>query len=183
MPPATKKDGKAVGKTKVEDRVPTTKLEFGYPPDLANALKAISDRATQDLWQSPAGAGGGEPTAEQVAQRHANTIHRLSKRIAGDVRAKEALKTSLSQWTASLGHHLAALVTRVRAISQKLDDDLSEACQEMQTAAMVSTTSQEKILQAQAQLGPAWTAIQEQEIYRLAGALQRCEALHKAVHH
>ena len=108
MPPSTKKEGKATGKTKTDDRAPTTKLEFGYPPDLTNALKAISDRATQDLWQGSAGLGGGEPTAEQLAQRHANMIHRLSKRIAGDVSAKEALKTALTQWTASLGHHLAA---------------------------------------------------------------------------
>ncbi|OLQ06438.1 hypothetical protein AK812_SmicGene10271 [Symbiodinium microadriaticum] len=118
------------------------------------------------------GIGGGEPTAEQLAQRHANMIHRLSKRIAGDVRAKEALKTALTQWTASLGHHLAALVPRIQAISQKLDDDLSEACQEMQTAAVLSATSQEKIQHAQAQLGPTWTALQEQEIYRIAGALR-----------
>ncbi|OLP94092.1 hypothetical protein AK812_SmicGene23920 [Symbiodinium microadriaticum] len=172
MPPSTKKEGKAAGKTKSDDRAPTTKLEFGYPPDLTNALKAISDRATQDLWQGSAGIGGGEPTAEQLAQRHANMIHRLSKRIAGDVRAKEALKTALTQWTASLGHHLAALVPRVQAISQKLDDDLSEACQEMQTAAVISATSQEKILHAQAQLGPTWSSLQEQEIYRIAGALR-----------
>ena len=166
------KDGKAVGKSKAEERAPTTKLEFGYPADLTNALKAISDRATQDLWQSPGGNGGGEPTAEQIAQRHANMIHRLSKRIAGDVKAKDALRAALGQWTASLGHHLAALVARVKAISQKLDDDLSEACQEMQSAAVVSAASQDKITHAQAQLGPTWTAIQEQEIFRIAGALR-----------
>ena len=171
MPPKNK-DGKAAGKTKSEERAPTTKLEFGYPADLTNALKAISDRATQDLWQSPGGSGGSEPTAEQIAQRHANMIHRLSKRIAGDVRAKEALCTALGQWTASLGHHLAALVARVRAISQKLDDDLSEACQEMQSAAVISVVSQEKITNAQAQLGPTWTAAQEQEVFRIAGALR-----------
>ena len=60
------KDGKAAGKSKFEERAPTTKLEFGYPADLTNALKAISDRATQDLWQSPGGNGGGEPTAEPI---------------------------------------------------------------------------------------------------------------------
>ena len=166
------KEGKAVGKSKAEERAPTTKLEFGYPADLTNALKAISDRATQDLWQSPGGNGGGDPTAEQIAQRHANLIHKLSKRIAGDVRAKDALKSALIQWTASLGHHLAALVPRVKAISQKLDDDLSEACQEMQTAAVISSTSQDKIQQAQMQLGPTWSSLQEQEIYRIAGALR-----------
>ena len=180
MPPQKKQEGKAAGKTKSEERAPTTKLEFGYPPDLTNALKAISDRATQDLWQSPGGSGGGEPTAEQIAQRHANMIHRLSKRIAGDVRAKEALRTALGQWTASLGHHLAALVARVKAISQKLDDDLSEACQEMQSAAVVSVASQEKITHAQAQLGPTWTAVQEQEIFRIAGALRAFGTVHPA---
>ena len=173
MPPNPKnKDGKAAGKTKPDERAPTTKLESGYPPDLTNALRAISDRATQDLWQGSAGLGGDAPTAEQLAQRHANMIHRLSKRIAGDVRAKEALKTALIQWTASLGHHLAALVPRIQAISQKLDNDLSEACQEMQSAAVISAASQEKIQHAQAQLGPTWTTPQEQEIYRIAGALR-----------
>ncbi|CAE7242118.1 unnamed protein product, partial [Symbiodinium microadriaticum] len=172
MPPTKDKTPKAAGKGKADDKVPTTKLEFGYPPDLTNALRAISDRATQDLWHNPSGVGGGEPTAEQLAQKHANTIHKLSKRIAGDVRAKEALRSSLSQWTSALGHHLAALVPRIQAISQKLDDDLSEACQDMQAAAVVSATSQEKISQAQAQLGPAWSYMQKQEIYKIAGALR-----------
>ena len=181
MPPTKDKAPKAAGKGKVEDKVPTTKLEFGYPPDLTNALRAISDRATQDLWHNPSGVGGGEPTAEQLAQKHANMIHKLSKRIAGDVRAKEALKTSLSQWTSALGHHLAALVPRIQAISHKLDDDLNEACQEMQAAAVESATSQEKILQAQAaQLGPAWSTIQEQEIYKIAGALRAFGAVQPA---
>ncbi|OLP97846.1 hypothetical protein AK812_SmicGene19787 [Symbiodinium microadriaticum] len=175
------KDGKSAGKTKFEERAPTTKLEFGYPADLTNALKAISDRATQDLWQSPGGSGGNEPTEEQIAQRHANTIHRLSKRIAGDVNAKDALRTALGQWTASLGHHLAALVVRVKAISQKLDDDLSEACQEMQSAAVVSVASQGKIAHAQAQLGPTWSAMQEQEIFRIAGALRAFSTVQPAI--
>ena len=182
MPPTKDKTPKAAGKGKADDKVPTTKLEFGYPPDLTNALRAISDRATQDLWHNPSGVGGGEPTAEQLAQKHANTIHKLSKRIAGDVRAKEALRSSLSQWTSALGHHLAALVPRIQAISQKLDDDLSEACQDMQAAAVVSATSQEKISQAQAQLGPAWSYMQKQEIYKIAGALRAFGSVQPGAH-
>ena len=48
-------------------------------PLLVSALRAISDRATQDLWNAPSGMGSGEPTAEQLAQKHANMIHKLSK--------------------------------------------------------------------------------------------------------
>ena len=108
--PAKSKENEKQG-SKGQDAGPTTKLEFGYPAELTTALKAISDRATQDLWNTTVPQGG-DPTAEQVAQRHANLVHRLSKRVAGDIKLKHALKTARSQWALTLGHHLSQLVPR-----------------------------------------------------------------------
>ncbi|CAE7892628.1 unnamed protein product, partial [Symbiodinium necroappetens] len=165
----TKGGGKAASK---DNLAPTTKLEFGYPQALTTALQAISSRATHDLWHAPSVLSG-DPTAEQLAQRHANALAKLSKRLVGDMKAKEELTTALSQWAMTIGQHLAQLVERVRALSSKLDEDLIEACSEtetMTTGASLATT--ERLQQARAALGPIWTAGQEQELFRIAACLR-----------
>ncbi|OLP89819.1 hypothetical protein AK812_SmicGene28672 [Symbiodinium microadriaticum] len=169
-PPAKAKgSGKAVSK---DNLAPTTKLEFGYPQALTTALQAISSRATHDLWHAPS-LQSGDPTAEQIAQRHANILAKLSKRLVGDMKAKEELASALSQWAMTIGQHLAQLVERVRALSSKLDEDLIEACSEtetMTTGASLATT--ERLQQARAALGPIWTIGQEQELFRIAACLR-----------
>ena len=173
MAPKPAAKAKGGGKSVTKDNLaPTTKLEFGYPPALTTALQAISSRATHDLWHAPSVLSG-DPTAEQLAQRHANALTKLSKRLAGDVKAKEELTASLSMWAVTLGQHLAQLVERVRALSSKLDEDLIEACSETEaltTGASLATT--ERLQQARAALGPLWTAAQEQEVFRIAASLR-----------
>ena len=56
-----------------------------------------------------------EPSTEQVAQRQANVMTRLSKRIDGDLKAKIALRDALAQWSSKKGTHLGQLVARARA--------------------------------------------------------------------
>ena len=167
-----KASGKGQPPTAREVPAPTTKLEFGYPAALTSALQAISARATQDLWHAPA-VTVEDPSEEQLAQRHANAMHRLSKRIAGDLKAKDKLGTALSQWAMTIGQHLAQLVSRVRALNTKLDEDLAGACSELAsqvTGESLSTT--EKLQQARNRLGPIWSPGQEYEIFRIAGALR-----------
>ena len=170
--PQPKQKGGGKGQPTKDNPAPTTKLEFGYPPALTAALQAISSRATHDLWHAP-NVLSGDPTAEQLAQRHANALAKLSKRLLGDMKAKEELAAALSQWAMTLGQHLAQLVPRVQALSHKLDEDLLEACSEtetMTTGASISTT--ERLQQARAALGPIWTAGQEQELFRIAASLR-----------
>ncbi|CAE7783037.1 unnamed protein product [Symbiodinium sp. CCMP2592] len=152
---------------------PTSKLEFGYPQALNTALQAIGARATQDLWRGPQ-LGDGDATAEQLAQRRANLVSKLAKRVDGDARAKQALKEALAAWSISLGNHLEQLLTRVRALSNKLDEDLVEACGELetQTRDVASSSTDDKIAAARASLGPAWNVIQEAEVNRLAAGLR-----------
>ncbi|CAE7943517.1 hgpA, partial [Symbiodinium sp. KB8] len=172
MAPKPQPKGGGKGPPAKDSSAPTTKLEFGYPPALTAALQAISSRATHGLWYAP-DVLSGDPTAEQLAQRHANALAKLSKRLLGDMKAKEELTTALSQWAMTLGQHLAQLVPRVQALSHKLDEDLLEACSETEaltTGASISTT--ERLQQARAALGPIWTAGQEQELFRIAASLR-----------
>ena len=116
----------------------------------------------------------GDTTLEQQVQRRANAVQKLSRRINGDMKAKQELATSLSAWAITISQHLVGLVGRVRALSQKVDEDLSEAVTEMQTALrdQPSASSADQVAAAMAAMGPVWTAGQEDHMYKLAAGLR-----------
>ena len=70
-------------------------------------------------------------TAEQQAQRRATATRKLSKRISGNLKAKDELREALATWIGMMGQHLVGLAQRVQALGQKVDEGLS-ACNEMQ---------------------------------------------------
>ncbi|OLP83546.1 hypothetical protein AK812_SmicGene35685 [Symbiodinium microadriaticum] len=92
------------------------------------SLQSISSRATQDLWGSTA-LTAEDLTAEQLARRRSST-GKLTKRIAGNMKAKADLTAALAQWFSQISQHLMGLVGRVRAIGTKVDEDLTAAVQE-----------------------------------------------------
>ena len=176
MPPAEKANPnpKSGGKSKGRaDGGQTSTIEFGLPQSMMTALQAISARATQDLWGITAYSSD-LLTAEQIAQRRSTATGKLSKRIAGNMRAKQELSSALAAWMSQVGQHVVGLIGRVRAISQKVDEDLTVAVQEMREF-LVSQPSQatsEQVTQAELSLGPIWGHLQEQEIIRIAAALR-----------
>ena len=75
----------------------------------------------------------------------------------------------------TIGLHLAGLVQRVRALGDKVDADLAEACREMQAAleAQPSLTTAEQVAVALDAVGkPIWPYPQEQEMLRIAASLR-----------
>ena len=170
--PNPKASGK--GKNKGGDAPQSSKIEFALPSAMVTSLQAITSRSTQDLWTSPAAAPT-DLSVEQQAQRRASAVGKLSKRINGHLRAKEELRTALQTWMSSIGLHLAGLAQRVRALGDKVDVDLSEACREMQEALAVqpSLATSEQVAAAIDAIGkPIWSLPQEQELLRLAAALR-----------
>ncbi|CAE7721086.1 unnamed protein product [Symbiodinium microadriaticum] len=149
--PATKGGGKQKG-SKAEANQQST-VDFGLPPSVVTALQSISSRATQDLWTTTSFQAD-SLTAEQLAQRRSNNAGKLSKRITGDTKAKQELSLALSDWLSQIGQHLLGLVGRIRAISSKLDEDLSTAIQEMQQylVGQPSSVTEEQIAAAMNQL-------------------------------
>ena len=133
----------------------------------------ILPHGTSDLWRAPTGDSG-DGSAEQQAQRKANAVRTLSKRISGDMRAKEELTEALNAWLLQLSQHLQGLVNRVRALGAKLDEDLTSACQEMRVTAEAqsSLSTSDQVNQALGALGPIWPVPQEMEILRLAAGLR-----------
>ena len=116
----------------------------------------------------------GDMSVEQQAQKRAAAMGKLSKRLQGNLRAKDELRSALLQWLGTLGLHLAGLAQRVKALGNKVDEDLTEACQEMRAALALQTSSatEEQVTAAQAEIGrPIWNGGQEQEIYKLAAAM------------
>eukprot|EP00439_Symbiodinium_sp_Y106_P081487 s2590_g20.t1 len=71
-------------------------------------------------------------TLEQQFQRQATAFHKLSRRVTGDLKAKQDLGLSLSACMGTISQHLVGLIQRVRALGAKLDDDLQEACRDME---------------------------------------------------
>ena len=119
-------------------------------------------------------------SVEQQAQRRAAAMGKLSKRLQGDIRAKEELRTSLLQWLGTLGLHLAGLAQRAKALGDKVDEDLTEACREMRAALAMqaSSATEEQVSAAQAEIGrPIWNGWQEQEIYRIVAAMRAFSAV------
>ena len=162
------------GKGKGGDFPQTSRVEFALPPAMVTCLQAITSRSTQDLWHSPT-AVPADLTVEQQAQRRASAVGKLSKRLNGDLRAKEELRAALSTWMTTIGLHLAGLVQRVRALGDKIDADLAEACQDMQAAleAQPSLTTAEQVAVALEAVGkPVWPYPQEQEMLRIAASLR-----------
>ena len=151
--PATKGGGKQKG-SKAEANQQST-VDFGLPPSVVTALQSISSRATQDLWTTTSFQAD-SLTAEQLAQRRSNNAGKLSKRITGDTKAKQELSLALSDWLSQIGQHLLGLVGRIRAISSKLDEDLSTAIQEMQQylVGQPSSVTEEQIAAAMRAMGP-----------------------------
>ena len=170
-PQAKKSDGK--GKKPGNSDGQKSSVEFGLPPAVMTALQGITARATSDLWRAPTGDPG-DGSAEQQAQRKANAVRTLSKRISGDMRAKEELLEALNAWLLQLSQHLQGLVNRVRALGAKLDEDLTSACQEMRVTAEAqsSLSTSDQVNQALGALGAIWPAPQEMEILRLAAGLR-----------
>ena len=169
-PPKTKGQGK--GKAP-KDNQQSSQIEFGLPASTVVSLQSISSRATQDLWASTAFQSEGL-TAEQLAQRRTNATSRLTKRIVGNVQAKEDLAKALTSWFVQVSQHLLGLMGRVRAIGSKLDEDLAAAIQEMQgfLASQPSAVTSDQIAHAHNRMGPIWTALQEQEVVRMAAMLR-----------
>ena len=101
-------------------------------------------------------------------------MSKLSKRIAGNMRAKEDLNTALAAWFQQLAQHLLGLVGRMQAIGSKLDEDMSCAIQEIQgyLRDQPSSTTSEQVSLAQQRMGPVWIPQQEQEVVRLAAMLR-----------
>ncbi|CAE6971384.1 unnamed protein product [Symbiodinium sp. CCMP2592] len=77
-------------------------LGTGFSAAMMTALQAITARSTQDLWSSPA-AVAIDMSVEQQISKAATASHKLSKRIAGDVKAKDELSKALSEWTSAIG--------------------------------------------------------------------------------
>ncbi|CAE7208415.1 unnamed protein product, partial [Symbiodinium microadriaticum] len=150
-----------------------SQVEFGLPPAVVTSLQAITSRATQGLWHSDQ-TGIGEVTAEQHAQRRANLIRTLSKRITGNVKAKAELKDALNQWLVQLSQHLQGLTARVSAIGQKIDEDLQSACDEMVAGleARNSLSTADQVSHARSSMGPVWRPPQEAAVLELAAGLR-----------
>ncbi|CAE7663329.1 unnamed protein product [Symbiodinium microadriaticum] len=133
----------------------------------------------QDLWASAAFQAH-DLTAEQIAQRRTNATSKLTKRITGNVRAKEDLTRELSLWFARIGQHLLGLLGRIRAIGTKIDEDLIQAIQEMQSylATQPSAATADQLATASQKLGSVWSSAQEEEIIRMAAMLRAFGATH-----
>ncbi|CAE7198612.1 unnamed protein product [Symbiodinium sp. CCMP2592] len=167
------KPGKGRGKQEGTAAAQVTRIDFGLPQSVVASLQAIAARSTQDLWSSPAAAAS-DLTIEQQHSRQASASYKLSKRIAGNSKAKEDLAVALAEWAGTIGLHLAGLIQRVKALGDKIDEDLRAACQEMETtlADLPSSTTAERIQAAHSKLGPVWTPPQVDEIVRIASALR-----------
>ncbi|CAE7906492.1 pol, partial [Symbiodinium necroappetens] len=180
MPPSQKPTGQAVAKPQKgkgkgsETESQTSKIEFALPPAMVTSLQAITSRSTQDLWGNPTSIPG-DLSVEQQAQRRASAVGKLSKRISGNLRAKDELRASLQQWVITIAIHLAGLVQRVRALGEKVDMDLTEALREMRDALhqQPSITTSEQVSAATEAVGrPIWSQLQEHEIFRVVSALR-----------
>ena len=172
MPPKNPK--KSAGKgSKSSGEAQQSQIEFGLPPALTTALQSITSRSTQDLWKSNLGLEG-DGTAEQRAQRRANVMRVLSKRISGNMKAKVELAEALSLWLIQIAGHMQGLVHRVRAIGSKLDEDLVAAIQELGVSqeAQASLATSDQIAQATAALGAIWQPPQENEVLRVAAIIR-----------
>ena len=154
-------------------KAPKSHVEFGLPPAVVTSLQAITSRATQGLWHSEQPLTG-EVTAEQHAQRRANLIRTLSRRITGNVKAKTELKEALNQWFLQLSQHLQGLLTRIAAIGSKIDEDLQVACEDMLAGleARSSLSTADQISHARSSLGPVLQPPQETAILELAAGLR-----------
>ncbi|CAE7446101.1 unnamed protein product [Symbiodinium sp. CCMP2592] len=150
-----------------------SKIDFALPAAVSTSLQSIATRSTQDLWGSHAFSLE-DATAEQLAQRRANAISKLSKRLTGNVRAKDELGLALQHWCVTIGQHLLGLIGRTRAVCTKIDEDTAQAVQEMNEALVhqPSSTSLDKVSLATASMGMSWTEVQETEIQRIAAALR-----------
>ena len=169
--PTPKSNGK--GTKQGSGEAPKSQVEFGLPPAVVTSLQAITSRATQGLWHSDQ-PGIGEVTAEQHAQRRANLIRTLSRRITGNVKAKTELKDALNQWLIQLSQHLQGLTARVSAIGQKIDEDLQSACDEMAAGleARNSLSTADQVSHARSSMGPVWRPPQEAAVLELAAGLR-----------
>ena len=164
----------AKGKGKGGENTQSSKLEYALPPAMVTCLQAITARSTQDLWSMPTSIPG-DMSVEQQAQRRAAAMGKLSKRLSGDMRAKEELRLSLQQWALAVAVHLAGLVQRAKALGDKVDADLTEALREMRSALdqQPSSTTAEQVALATNEVGrPIWNVVQEQEIFRIAAGLR-----------
>ena len=172
--PAPKSTGKGTKTTGGDNpKAPKSHVEFGLPPAVVTSLQAITSRATQGLWHSDQTVIG-EVTAEQQAQRRANLIRTLSRRITGNVKAKAELKDALNQWFIQLSQHLQGLIARVSAIGHKVDEDLQTACDEMLAGleARSSLSTADQVSHARSSLGPVWQPPQESAILEIAAGLR-----------
>ncbi|CAE7561058.1 unnamed protein product [Symbiodinium sp. CCMP2592] len=158
--PSTK-GGAGKGKDRTEAQI--TRVDFGLPSSMVQTLQSISSRATQDLWGQGSFTTDGA-TVEQLAQRTANTLGRLSKRLNGNMRAKKDLQDALTAWVSMLSQQLLGLTHRVDALSRKVDEDTIAAVEELRhvSAAQPSATTNEQLARAEQSLGPVWTDPQVQ---------------------
>ncbi|CAE7725185.1 unnamed protein product [Symbiodinium sp. CCMP2592] len=117
-------------KGKGEQTSQQSRIEFGLPQTVVQAVQSISTRATQDLW-STASMPFLEGTAEQNLQKRTNMTNKLAKRLAGNSRAKSDMALALQTWFVQIGQHAAGLLAQVRAIGQRLDADTEVAANEM----------------------------------------------------
>ena len=136
------------------------RIHFGLPQSVVQALQSIATRATQDLW-SPTIAAAADATAEQGLQRRTNTTNRRSKRLAGNLRAKEELGVALQQlqWFVLIGQHMLGLLSQVRGLGQKFDEDIVVAAQEMREilAGQPSDATASLVDRALSAAGPIWS--------------------------
>ena len=152
------------------DELQQNRIHFGLPQSVVQALQSIATRATQDLW-SPTIAAAADATAEQGLQRRTNTTNRLSKRLAGNLRAKEELSVALQQWFVLIGQHMLGLLSQVRGLGQKFDEDIVVAAQEMREILAGQPSDATASLVDRA-LSAAGSSVQEQEVLRLAAGLR-----------
>ncbi|CAE7212948.1 unnamed protein product [Symbiodinium sp. CCMP2592] len=142
-------------------------------PGVVSALQSIQNRSTQDLW-GPAAVLESQATAEQRFQRRSNAANRLSKRLSGNMRAKEELATALQQWFMLVSQRLVGLITQVRALGSKLDEDTTVAAAEMRDilAAQPSELTTAQVVKAEETMGPIWSPSQEHVVMQLAAGLK-----------
>ncbi|CAE7283075.1 unnamed protein product [Symbiodinium sp. CCMP2592] len=87
---------------------------------------------------------------------------------------KSDLASALQQWFLQISQHTIGLLSQVRAIGQRLDEDTEAAVREMRNipAEQPSEATASQVESAVAALGPVWTSFQEQEVMQMAARLR-----------
>ncbi|CAE7632916.1 scube2 [Symbiodinium sp. CCMP2592] len=159
------------------------RLDVSYAQAKSRQSLYVLLRGITDLW-SAASIPVLEGTAEQSLQRRTNMTNKLSKRLAGNNRAKIDLAVALQQWFIQMSQHTIGLLAQVRALGQRLDEDTDVAAREMRSilAEQPSETTASQVERALAGQGPIWMPIQENEVMQIAARTRAFGMVQTAPH-